>query len=88
MAQLNPDLEDATKKGIPVMAAEEGGELNQVAEIEKDEIVFRLEVTKRLEELMKDGSEEAMIEAGKLLTSEIIENTQDNTGQITQENGE
>jgi hypothetical protein len=88
LAQLNPDLEDATKKGIPVMAAEEGGELNQVAEIEKDEIVFRLEVTKRLEELMKDGSEEAMIEAGKLLTSEIIENTQDNTGQITQENGE
>lgn len=88
LAQLNPDLEDATKKGIPVMAAEEGGELNQVAEIEKDEIVFRLEVTKRLEELMKDGSDEAMIEAGKLLTSEIIENTQDNTGQITQENGE
>lgn len=88
LAQLNPDLEDATKKGIPVMAAEEGGELNQVAEIERDEIVFRLEVTKRLEELMKDGSDEAAIEAGKLLTSEIIENTQDNTGQIIEENGE
>ena len=34
---------------------------------------------------MQDGSEEAMIEAGKLLTDEIIDNTQDNTGQITEE---
>ena len=43
---------------------------------------------KKIEELMKDGSEDAMIEAGKLLVSEIIENTQDNTGQLTdEENG-
>jgi hypothetical protein len=34
---------------------------------------------------MKDGSDEAMIEAGKLLVSEILENTQDNTGQLTEE---
>ena len=77
----NPDLEDTTRKGIPVL--DENGE--QVAEIESSEIVFRLELTKKIEELMKDGSEEAMIEAGKLLVSEIIENTQDNTGQITEE---
>lgn len=87
LEDVNSDLEDATKKGIPVMAAE-GGEISeQVAEIERDEIVFRLEVTKKLEELMKDGSEEAMIEAGKLVAQEVIENTQDNTGQITEENG-
>ena len=85
LAELNPDLEDATKKGIPVMAAE-GGEIGeQVAEIEHSEIIFRLDVTKRLEELRKDGSEEAMIEAGKLIAEELIENTQDNVGMITEE---
>ena len=85
LAELNPDLEDATKKGIPVMAAE-GGEIGeQVAEIEHSEIIFRLEVTKKLEELRKDGSENAMIEAGKLIAEELIENTQDNVGMITEE---
>lgn len=85
LAELNPDLEDATKKGIPVMAAD-GGEIGeQVAEIENSEIIFRLDVTKRLEELRKDGSEEAMIEAGKLVAEELIENTQDNVGMITEE---
>lgn len=85
LSELNPDLEDATKKGIPVMAAEGGEVGEQVAEIEHSEIIFRLEVTKRLEELRNDGSEEAMIEAGKLIAEELIENTQDNTGQITEE---
>ena len=88
--ELNPDLEDATRKGIPVMAVEDGEIQEQVAEIEKEELILRLETTKRLEELLKDGSEEAMIEAGKLLATEIMENTKDNTGQITEEveNGE
>ena len=85
LSELNPDLEEATKKGIPVMAAEGGEVGEQVAEIEHSEIIFRLEVTKRLEELRKDGSEEAMIEAGKLVTEELIENTQDNVGMITEE---
>lgn len=85
LAELNPDLEDATKKGIPVMAAEGGEVGEQVAEIEHSEIIFRLDVTKRLEELRKNGSEEAMIEAGKLIAEELIENTQDNVGMITEE---
>lgn len=85
LSELNPDLEEATKKGIPVMAAE-GGEIGeQVAEIEHSEIIFRLDVTKQLEELRKDGSEEAMIQAGKLIAEELIENTQDNVGMITEE---
>ena len=81
LEDVNPDLEDATKKGIPVL--DESGQ--QVAEIEKEELILRLELTKKIEELMKDGSDEAMIEAGKLLVSEILENTQDNTGQLTEE---
>ena len=94
LSDLNPDLEDATKKGIPVMSAEEGGEApvigEQVAEIENNEIIFRLDVTKKLEELRKIGTDEAAIEAGQLIANELIENTQDNTGQITEEvqNGE
>lgn len=80
--ELNPELEDVTKKGIPVT---ESTDNQQIAEIEVGEIIFRLEVTEQLEQLMKDGSEEAMIEAGKLIAAELIENTQDNTGQITEE---
>ena len=81
LQDTNPDLEDTTRKGIPVL--DEQG--NQIAEIENSEIILRLDVTKKIEELMKDGSEEAMIEAGKILASELIENTQDNTGQIAEE---
>lgn len=74
--------EGLTKKGIPVVTHSEGGEIEQIAEIEKKELIFRLEVTNKLEELFKDGSEEAMIEAGKLVAEEIIENTQDNSGEV------
>ena len=82
LGEISEEFEDLTKKGIPVVAHAEGGEIEQVAEIEKMEIIFRLDVTKKLEELAKDGSEEAMIEAGKLVAYEIIENTQDNSGEV------
>ena len=81
LQDVNPDLEDTTRKGIPVL----DGNGEQVAEIENSELVLRLEITKKIEELMKDGSEEAMIEAGKILVDEIIDNTQDNTGKITED---
>ena len=71
--------EGLTQKGIPVIDNE--GE--QQAEIELDEIIFTLEVTKKLEELYKDGSDEAAIEAGKLLVKEILFNTDDRTGLIS-----
>jgi hypothetical protein len=70
--------EHITKKGIPVVDLDG----KQQAEIECNEIIFRKEVTKKLEELAKDGSDEAAIEAGKLLATEIIENTDDRTGLI------
>ena len=82
LGEISEEFEDLTKKGIPVVAHAEGGEIEQVAEIEKYELIFRLEVTEKLEELYKDGSEEAMIEAGKLVAYEIIENTQDNSGEV------
>ena len=73
------NTEGLTQKGIPVI--DNDGE--QQAEIELDEIIFTLEVTKKLEELYKDGSDEAAIEAGKLLVKEILFNTDDRTGLIS-----
>lgn len=74
-----------TQKGIPVI--DNNGE--QQAEIELNEIIFTLEVTKKLEQLhkiYKEGSNEerdkAAIEAGKLLVQEILYNTDDRTGLI------
>lgn len=85
--------ENLTQKGIPVVAESEGGELEQQAEIEVNEIIFRLDVTKKLEELynkfkQEDTSKaekaELAIEAGKILTCEIMEKTDDKTGLIEQ----
>ena len=76
------DVEGITKKGIPVVSESPDGKLEQQAEIEREEIIFRLEVTKKIEELAKDGSDEAAIEAGKLLVKEILYNTVDNTNSL------
>jgi hypothetical protein len=76
-----------TKKGIPVVDDDHA----QQAEIERNEIIFTKEVTEKLEELYKvyyDESstqrerENAAIDAGKLLTKEIMLNTDDRTGLI------
>ena len=71
-----------TKKGIPLVTVTENGDLEQVAEIERKELILRLEVTQKIEELMKDGSDKAAIEAGKLLVREIIKNTDDKTEEL------
>lgn len=78
--------EDFTAKGIPVI--DNQGE--QQAEIERDEIIFRKQVTDKMEELYKKyNSEESStkkdeiaIEMGKIITCEITKHTQDNTGLI------
>ena len=80
LEDISPEYEQVTSKGIPVVTEEEGGKLKQHAEVEREEIIFNLDVTKQLEKLMQDGSDEAAIEAGKLLVHEILENTVDNTG--------
>ena len=85
LKDTNPDLEDVTKKGIPIVTLDKDGELQQVAEIEKEEIIFRKEVTIKLEELYKDGSDEAMIEAGKLIADELMTNTDDKTEEFINE---
>lgn len=78
--------EDFTHKGIPVI--DNKGE--QQAEIERNEIIFRKEVTDKMEELYKkfnnaesdSEKNKIAIEMGKILTCEIIKHTDDKTGLI------
>lgn len=77
---------EITSKGIPVV----DNEGNQQAEIERNEVIFNHSTTTKLEELYKKFSnidkesekDEIAIKAGKILTEELINNTQDNTGLI------
>lgn len=81
------NAENLTKKGIPVV----DNEGNQQAEIEHSEIIFNLETSKTLEDLCKKyysddytakEKENFAIEAGKLLATQIMENTDDRVGLI------
>lgn len=96
----NLDLDNITNKGIPVVSGDilentdgtlelqKGGEITQHAEIEKEEIIFHKELTKKIESLYekyKLGDKEAAIEAGKILVYEILENTIDNTEKLLNE---
>lgn len=83
--ELGEQYEDLTRKGIPVVTLDDGGEIQQVAEVERDEWIWNLEFTQQIEALWKDGSEEAMIEAGRLLTEELLRNTDDISGIIHKE---
>lgn len=77
-------LEDAniTTKGIPVVAIDAEGGIIQQAEVERDELILHYDLTKQLEKLMKEGTDESAIEAGKLLAKEIVKNTKDSKSKI------
>lgn len=82
LEDVNPELEGSiTKKGIPVISMNEGGEIQQHAEVEKNEIVFSLDTTKTVEDLYKQyqetEDESILIECGKFITNEIMKNTED-----------
>ena len=79
----NIDLDGITPKGIPVITFGDGGDVTQHAEIERAELIFRKELTDKIEDAYKkykDGDESMLLEIGKLLTYEILENTEDNVG--------
>jgi hypothetical protein len=74
---------DITRKGIPVIALEEkGGAIEQAAELERDEVILHLQLTKKLEELAKENTDESMVKAGKLLAKEILRNTRDSKSKL------
>ena len=89
---------DVTKKGIPVITVKDDNvetleeiqnqsdSVIQHAEIEESEIIFSKELTDFLEENKNKWNEtkddSILLEVGKRLTKEIIENTDDNTNLI------
>lgn len=89
-----------TKKGIPVITVENGAEVSTIidlqenkddiqqhAEIERSEVIFSKELTDYIEEARKkwhDGDDSVLLEVGKRVTKELLQNTQDNTGLIRQ----
>ncbi len=89
----NMNLDGITEKGIPVVSEKDNGKIEQQAEIERNEVILRLEVTQKLEELEKkfyseestqEEKDECALEAGKLLVYELLENTIDNTGLLNE----
>lgn len=84
----NLDIENVTTKGIPVVSIDDEGNIEQHAEIEKNEVIFRISVTEKIEDLRKKYEEskddDIPVEVGKMLVQELLYNTQDNTGLINE----
>lgn len=89
----NMNLDGITEKGIPVVSEKDNGKIEQQAEIERNEVILRLEVTQKLEELenkfyseesTQEEKDKCALEAGKLLVYELLENTIDNTGLLNE----
>jgi hypothetical protein len=87
---LPDDIADqVTHKGIPVVTFEDNGKVTQHAEVEREELTLHKELTVKLEDLFsqyKNANDEEkdkiLIKTGKLITYEILENTQDNVDLI------
>lgn len=88
LEQVNEDLKgNITHKGIPVVAVDEDGNIEQQAEVERNELILNKETTDAIEELRrkyheaKDIQEKQHIaeEAGQIFATSLIENTDDRT---------
>lgn len=87
LEELNPNLEgEITKKGIPVVTFDEGGEVKQqLAEVEQSEIILTLDTTKTIEDYYRDyknadtnkEADNIALECGKFLVNQILKNTDD-----------
>lgn len=87
LEELNPNLEgEITKKGIPVVVMNEGGEVqSQQAEVESQELVLQIDTTKTIEDYYdeynltnsKTEKNKIALECGKYLVNELLKNTDD-----------
>lgn len=76
-----------THKGIPVVSIDDEGNIEQQAEVERNELILNLETTELIEELRKKFHESESIskqkeiseEAGRIFAKSVIENTDDRT---------
>lgn len=87
------DLDGITHKGIPVITSDadnpttfqeiqDGGNIVEHAEIEREEVIFSKELTDYVEKAREawHNGEDNLLEVGKRITKELIMNTEDNTG--------
>ena len=87
LEELNHNLEgEITKKGIPVVVMNEGGEVqSQQAEVESQELVLQIDTTKTIEDYYdeynstdsKTEKNKIALECGKFLVDELLKNTDD-----------
>lgn len=83
MDLINPDLaEQVTRKGIPVVSVDDKGRVEQVAEIERDEMIFESSLTNKIEALWKKGDDDSALKAGKLIVDTLFHNCDDNSNLI------
>ena len=83
MENVNPELaEELTSKGIPIITTDDKGNVEQVAEVEKEEMILEKSLTEKIESLWKKGDEESMIKAGKLIVDTLFNNCDDNVNLI------
>ena len=88
LEKINEDLKgNITHKGIPVVSVDEDGNIEQQAEVERNELILNLETTNAIEELRKKYHDEESKtkkdkiaeEAGMIFAKSVIENTDDRT---------
>lgn len=86
LEELNPDLKgEITKKGIPVISMNDGGEVQQHSEVEKEELILQIDATKTIEDYYneynstdsKTEKNRIALECGKYLVDELLKNTDD-----------
>lgn len=88
LEQIDESLKgNITHKGIPVVSVDEEGNIEQQAEVERNELILNLETTNAIEECRKEyhscesQSKKKQIaeEAGRIFAKSVIENTDDRT---------
>lgn len=87
LEELNPNLEgEITKKGIPVVTFDEGGEVqSQQAEVEREEWIIEKSSTEYIEDLYNSYNlaknkvelDKIALECGKFLVKQLLLNTDD-----------
>lgn len=70
---------EITEKGVPVITKNAEGNIIQHQEVEAQEIILHLQLTKQMEAFAKEDTDESAISAGKILQTEILKNTKDKT---------
>lgn len=91
LEKINDDLKgNITHKGIPVVSIDEDGNIEQQAEVERNELILNKETTDAIEELRSKYNNETSTseklkiaeEAGTIFANSLIENTDDRTNLI------